>query len=748
MSELVEKLKKIEKITTDYKDVFANETDDLRRDCKVLGVEEMKKQIEALNEEGRLLNIGIIGRVKAGKSSLLNSMFFEGKPVLPTAATPMTASLTVLSYGDQPSATVEYYTAQDIDDIQRGHDKFAEKLSPLVEEKKEKLRERAEERHETISQQDIEQKAERQAKYELSNDSKKPLSDQFDLMKKRGNLLATMKARITNNETIGAADINALFSKLDDYVGAKGTLMPFTKSVEIHLPIPALRNIQVVDTPGINDPVVSREARTEEYLKKCDVVFIVSPADEFLSAQDLELMNRLSAKEGVQLLYLVASKADDLLNSVFDESGGDLNEAILSVTDDLSRYTETTLRDKQQYHPKIAEKFDQLIEGGGDKVIITSAICHAMSLRFNDRDSSWDDAMKKVWENLSENYRDYFNYRETGKASLDRLSNVGIVSGKIDFVRGEKDKLIAGKQDEYLSKQTASVEDYRKQLIEAASDKFERVKSTDLQTIQNEKSKISDLYARGRGAIDGTFNDRLDFLKEELRGKIDSKRDGLFKEARAKVEEAKGSETKTRTTTTGKVFKKSQKENFQVPTVRAGAVKGVLTELGGKLRHDVIALVEGEINNWRAPVQRQVLTEGRAKMGDEGLSADLLGQAIRDRVDSLTFPKFKMEAPSFDDYLQVSFFGEFCISLGTLEGQEADRFNGAVELYLGVLIDKHMQKTDDFLEELEKGGKRGEMAKSVFDALLRRIGFLEQDLKNRKNTLDSLGRLKDALEKV
>lgn len=36
----------------------------------------------------RQLNIGVVGQVKAGKSSFLNTLLFDGQPVLPKAATP------------------------------------------------------------------------------------------------------------------------------------------------------------------------------------------------------------------------------------------------------------------------------------------------------------------------------------------------------------------------------------------------------------------------------------------------------------------------------------------------------------------------------------------------------------------------------------------------------------------------------------------------------------------------------------
>ncbi|MBP1542934.1 MAG: dynamin family protein [Oscillospiraceae bacterium] len=51
--------------------------------------------------EDRKLNIGVIGQVKAGKSSFLNTLLFGGKKVLPSAATPKTATLTKIEYSEE-----------------------------------------------------------------------------------------------------------------------------------------------------------------------------------------------------------------------------------------------------------------------------------------------------------------------------------------------------------------------------------------------------------------------------------------------------------------------------------------------------------------------------------------------------------------------------------------------------------------------------------------------------------------------
>lgn len=70
---------------------------------------EVEKGGDTLKKDNEILKIGVVGQVKAGKSSFLNSLFFEGENVLPRASTPMTAGLTVLEYGEQNEFAVEYY---------------------------------------------------------------------------------------------------------------------------------------------------------------------------------------------------------------------------------------------------------------------------------------------------------------------------------------------------------------------------------------------------------------------------------------------------------------------------------------------------------------------------------------------------------------------------------------------------------------------------------------------------------------
>lgn len=99
-------------------------------------------------------------------------------------------------------------------------------------------------------------------------------------------------------------------------MGADGKYMPYTKAVRISLNNQNLKDLEVIDTPGVNDPIASREERTKALLKDCDVVFIVSPSGQFLTDSDMSLFDRVSNKEGLQEIYFVASQADSAVGSM------------------------------------------------------------------------------------------------------------------------------------------------------------------------------------------------------------------------------------------------------------------------------------------------------------------------------------------------------------------------------------------------------------------------------------------------
>ena len=80
--------------------------------AKIGWIDNDEKQSYLTKIENDVLTIGVIGQMKAGKSTFLNSFVFE-ENIPPAATTPMTAALSVITYGPEKKIEAEFYTEQE-----------------------------------------------------------------------------------------------------------------------------------------------------------------------------------------------------------------------------------------------------------------------------------------------------------------------------------------------------------------------------------------------------------------------------------------------------------------------------------------------------------------------------------------------------------------------------------------------------------------------------------------------------------
>jgi len=728
--EIINRLTGLEKALAPYQDVVGDLADDLRKEYGIIDADAMRAHLAKVKEENRLLNIGIIGRVKAGKSSLLNSVFFNGESVLPKAATPMTASLTVINYGDTFSAKVEYFTTQERESIKKDHDAYKAEWDKKYEEKKKDVEEKAKKRNETPDP----DKARRITDNEMRDNPKFASYDQYERMKKSG-----VQPSGQETQDLAAKSLPELLGKLNDYVGAEGSMMPYTKAVELSIPQDALRDICVVDTPGINDPVKSREARTEEYLKKCDVVFIISPAGQFISHEDTLLMDRLSAKEGVRELYLVASQTDNqLYGSIMNETKKNLNKAVKKITADLSSHASETLSELKKNNPEIAGQFDQLINGGEERVMVTSAICHSMRLNY-DKKKSWDEDMNHVWGLLTENYPDYFDRDKGAKANLELLSGVNKVSEKIGFARSKKDEIIAQKQADYITAQSANITNFSSGLMKAIKAKIDQVNNTDIATIKEQKKKNEKLFSEGTEAIDGTFEDCLDDFKSAVRSVITEKSKVLFEEAKGKNAKAEESRTDTEEWTTGFLFfKKNHSRSYEVATLRTGVVKSTVNDLVTELQELLVVSVEKEKISWKKSVRNKVIDALTSAVEDtDRIDYNILKTALRRIIDNMELPDLDLGLNKFNSSFN-----------GKIEDDDVYRFEDEVLGYMSDLKNIFNKARDKFISEAEKSAKREKMSDMIFNDIKKQLEKDEGEIEHKELTLERLKKCLASLGKI
>ena len=194
--------------------------------------------------ENDTLTIGVIGQMKCGKSTFLNSFVF-GDTILPAASTPMTAALSVITYGEQERIVAEFYTADEWAEQKQQAARSLDEVENSLDESKVKA-------------------------------AKELVSKAAKLGSSLESLLGT-----TREDS---------FENLEEYVGAEGRFVSITKSVKIFYPKDYLKGVEIVDTPGFNDPIVSREERTKEFLKKADVVLMMLYAGRPFDSTDRDII--------------------------------------------------------------------------------------------------------------------------------------------------------------------------------------------------------------------------------------------------------------------------------------------------------------------------------------------------------------------------------------------------------------------------------------------------------------------------
>ncbi len=255
----------------------------------VISLEEIKEKLEK-----DTLTIGVIGQMKCGKSTFLNAFVFQDD-ILPAATTPMTAALSIITYGEKERVVAEFYTQDEWEEQKLQASKDENDVSDTLEQSKIKA-----------------------AKELVSKASKLGSSLQSYLGK-------------TQEDS---------FKNLIEYVGAEGKYVSITKSVKIYYPKDYLKGVEVVDTPGFNDPIVSREERTKEFLKKADVVVMMLYAGRPFDATDRDIIFKNVQQCGIGKIIVGINKYDipyengEMEDDIVAYVKGEINKACRECQDD------------------------------------------------------------------------------------------------------------------------------------------------------------------------------------------------------------------------------------------------------------------------------------------------------------------------------------------------------------------------------------------------------------------------------
>lgn len=211
-------------------------------------------------------SIGITGVMNAGKSTMLNALM--GREILGSAVVPETANLTVVKHNTREKAKVFYWNTQEWGKIETA----ALEL--------ESMREYVNETIETFGD-------------ELSTYIKK--ESRYD------------EVEINDLSLYTSAEASNKKCNLVKYVEL-GSNLDFLSD-----------GIEIVDTPGLDDPVIQREEITKEYISQCDMMLHLMNVSQSATLKDVEFIIDALLYQNISKLLVVITRADTVSKEQLDE---------------------------------------------------------------------------------------------------------------------------------------------------------------------------------------------------------------------------------------------------------------------------------------------------------------------------------------------------------------------------------------------------------------------------------------------
>lgn len=722
------------------KNNFSHDALALKQEHAIQKSEEWQRVLDSFAEQGRVLRIGIIGRVKAGKSSMLNALLFNGNDILPKAATPMTAALTIMEYSENVSAEVNFFTQQDIDEIKVKYDFFQKALDSKIKEKELENAERIKRKKGVNSlsaeeQQECRNKAKSQAEREMKDDPSFASYDQYRRIKESGKSLSDLD----QYRTISAGSVEELMNGvLNQFVGSSGAFMPFTKSVTLHIPEKGLQGLQIIDTPGINDPVTSRGERTEQLLQDCDVVLIVSPSGQFLSSEDTDLMHRVTTKEGTQQAYLIASQVDNQLFGSESQGLSDPIHVLERISDNLTKHARNVLAKQVQEYPSMKVAADKLSK---NNVICSSSVAFSMQQRF-DEQHTWDANLQHVWRNLNQKFPDVFSHEELAKNALNQLANIHQIHQIVSEVTANKEQILAQRRIDFENGKRTALQGYLKAWADRINEQIYQIQHADVGELRKQEAELKKQQATIDANVGGVYDDLISDIKLNLSKQLKDKLKSEMRRFDSVSDNAQGSETEyyeeeyeVEVYRGGTGFldwafgpkheTRTRTESYSYTTVKTKPIRRAIEEIRSNLEDELSHLSESYSQAWKKKIYSQVVSALREAMGDGELDVNIIARAVKNVLARIPEASFKLE----DD------IPKSLKKTGKLTGYEAESFIDDAEDYISNLKDVVNKDISAYMTTLVSNLKKIDLAKELTADLENNLKQLLSEIENKEASL-------------
>jgi GTP-binding protein EngB required for normal cell division len=631
----------------------------------IIDVNEKENLIKDIEKEK--LRIGVVGQVKFGKSTLLNAMIFRNQ-ILPVASTPMTASLSYITYGEEEKVEVEFFSPEEwreLEEVARSNNNGYE-----VQAAKELLK-----------------RAERV----------------------RDEILNLLGKRITIS-----------MEKINDYVGESGKYVPICKALKIYYPIENLRDVEFVDTPGFNDPIVSREARAKEFLNEADVVIVVLYAGRPFDKTDRDLMFKKIRNIGTGKVVVVMNKKD----LVLDEEGiGD--KALKRIDEEFKKGIREIKSDDDNVMYNVFKN---------SRVIPLSSIWALLGVMEED-DINKDENLKWYYDD----HRKKFPFLKTKDDFILHSGLKDLEKTIDDILKKDKYRILVNKHLSFI------VAKYNERISEHKN------KITELELEKNSLNKMLNVINKELDALNRVKDDLKNFITgniNKLEKNLRSDRESIKHEIKVKLYD-------TLTNIKNNIPDKDMFEFHSTYTERCNKIVDMYIS-------QIKSLIENKFYNYRKneiESLHEFVHDLRIKI--EELAGKYLSYSGSDFMkmakEILDLYELELKSPKFDMHVKSS--GWWFIGTGSARSEvigqlkkhferlekeilgEFDRISQSIEGKVEYINEKLNEQTIiPILNSLERASKN-------YNEKERRVGDIDIEINEVKNMIESISNKLDSIRK-
>lgn len=473
---------------------------------------DLQSNLIAAREAGRNLRIAVVGQMKAGKSSFLNAAFF-GRDLLPKADTPMTATLTKIVYASKPKAEVEFYNTDDwlgIEQRARDYERY------YAEEERKLMEEHAQQNSSPFAKPIPPRKPSAEEvirRIPLAITSSRELVDK---VRQQGlNVNDYLGKTHTLDNIAGAAD---LATALHDYVGSNGRFTAISKMSVLHVDDQRLEGLEIIDTPGFNDPVVSRGQVTRSFLGQSDVIFLLSNIGQFLTAADMSVLREQLPEAGIddKAVFLIGSQRDLALRQdrLIAQTASKLAERVPPAQRNGARAAAMMqLLDKKMSELATQTLDAQINQPGMDGK--TRRILGAVKQAKPRFISSWAWMVAERFDQMSDDDRYHLEelQRATGYTftpdTLRQLSNIPSVRDELLAQRQRKADLLARKEQALMTGVREGIRERLSKMVAELASRSERIRTSNIAELEKTELGMVKRMNGGRAKLEDVFDQQF-----------------------------------------------------------------------------------------------------------------------------------------------------------------------------------------------------------------------------------------------